>query len=110
VTDSTVALAWPAGVPGAILLALELGILTFILEGIVRALAPPPEQDPRLGSLPFWLIVAVVALAMPVLVPARRASGLAERSRADLGAWRRHGHRNVGPAEHRAVALTQLRC
>jgi hypothetical protein len=86
VTNSVAALSWPAGVTGAILLALAFVILTVVLEGVVRLLSPPPQQDPRLGYLAFWLIVAVVALATPVLGPAMERSG-ALLERIVFGLW-----------------------
>jgi hypothetical protein len=63
-----------------VLLALAFAVLTGVIEAIARALAPPPERDPRLGYLAFWLTVAVVALATPVLAVAiERTGALLER-------------------------------
>lgn len=40
-----------------------------VLELLTRGLSPPPERDPRLGTVMFWAWVAVIATVTYVIAP-----------------------------------------
>jgi hypothetical protein len=40
-----------------------------VLELMTRGLSPPPERDPRLGTVMFWAWVAVIAAVTYAIAP-----------------------------------------
>jgi hypothetical protein len=44
-----------------VILLSSLTVALVVLEAVARALAPPKQDDPRLGIFGFWLWVSVVA-------------------------------------------------